>query len=125
MCSDDERKEKMGIIERCEEALSRIEKQGNEIMRKLSKPEVKGDGNHIRATGNGENPEFVNDRVGGITKGDPPGAYSISLVYEKGVLRGLRTSDRTIPPKAITVQVFSNTPLVVLQADGDLQFRGV
>lgn len=105
--------ERRGIVERLETKI-------DEVLR-----EVRKHGDNIRTTGDWQNTEFINDRGGGAVKGDVSREDSISLVYEKGCIRSIRESDRTIPPKALTIHIFSDTPLVVLQTDGNLQFRGV
>lgn len=119
MCDGEQR---MGIVERCENALARIEKQGNEIMKKLLEAK---NGDNLRTTGDGQNTEFINDRGRGAFPADSSGTDSLSLIYEEGRIRGLRSSDAVLPPKQIAIHIFSDSPLAVFQTDGDLQLRSV
>lgn len=83
------------------------------------------DGDNLRTTGDRQNTEFVNDRGRGAFQADSTGTDSLSLIYEEGRIRGLRSSNEVLPPKQIEIHIFSDTPLAVFQTDGDLQLRSV
>lgn len=127
MCGGDERREKMGIVERCEQALDRIEGATKKMLKIMETPkvEVKFNGDHIRATGDGKNTEFVNDRGGGAQEWHGSREDRVSFIHEKGVFRGLGASDCTLPPKVVTIQIFSDASLAVFQANGDIVIRGI
>lgn len=121
MCGGEDRKMAKGVVERCEEKLDELLRLGGKIYTKVSDK----NGDHIRSAGDRENTEFINDRTGGTFQADSAGENSLSLIYEEGRLRSLGSSDGVLPPKQISIHLFSDAPLAVFSTDGGIVVRGV